>query len=104
MLTTTRNEVEVVRSTILTLVGKLAMGTGLLATRRKNLEQAVGDAPGTTSPDDATKGLTALEAWLGERTRSVGAYEDRLRCDDGERGRVDAMRRQTEDVTAEHAT
>ena len=93
-----------IRLTIPTLAGKLATATGLLATKRRDLDRAVGDATGTIPPDDATNGLTTLEAWLGERTRSVGVYEDRLRRNDGERGRVDVMRREMEDAAAEHAT
>ena len=104
LLATTREEVEAMRSTIVALDGKLATAMGLLATRRQDLERAVSEAPGTALPDDATERLAALGAGVGERTRSVGVFEDRLRRDDGERSKVDVMRREMEEAAAEHAT
>ncbi|WP_237481245.1 AAA family ATPase [Lichenibacterium dinghuense] len=104
LLAITREQVETVRSNIVTLDGKLATAMGLLATRQQDLDRAVTEAPGTALPEDATERLAALDAGVGERTRSVGVFEDRLRRDDGERGKVDAMRREMEEVAAEHAT
>ena len=104
LLATTKEEVEAVRSNIVTLDGKLATAMGLLNTRQQDLEQALGEAPRTALPDDATERLATLDAGVSERTRSVGVFEDRLQRDDGERGKVDAMRREMEEAAAEHAT
>ena len=77
---------------------------GCSNTRQQDLEQALSEAPRTALPDDATERLATLDAGVSERTRSVGVFEDRLQRDDGERGKVDAMRREMEGAAAEHAT
>ena len=104
LLATTNEQVEAVRSTIATLDNAYSLAAGLLATRRQDFERAVQDAPETTVPEDAPDRLLALEGALSERIRQIGVYEDRLRRDDGERSRGDAIRQEWDEAKAEHAT
>ncbi len=94
LLPVTTVEVEELRSTITTLADAFRTAAGLLATRRQDLERLAREAPGTLLPEDASERLAELEGTVGERTRQIGVFEDRLRRDDGERSRGDAIRQE----------
>ncbi|MGI3904008.1 MAG: AAA family ATPase [Janthinobacterium lividum] len=104
LLASTTAEVEELRSTITTLEDAFRSVAGLLATRRQDLDRVVLEAIGTPLPDDAVEQLAVLEETVGERTRQIGGLEDRLRRDDGERSRGDAIRQECNDARAEHET
>ena len=73
LLATTKEEVEAVRSNIVTLDGKLATAMGLLNTRQQDLEQALGEAPRTALPDDATERLATLDAGTASSATTASA-------------------------------
>ncbi len=104
VLATDAEAVASTRSRVAELAEALRDAEGTLGTRCRDLEQARVEATGTTVPDDAADRLRVLDDGIAGHTRQVGVHEDRIRRDDGERGRADAMMAELEAVAAEHTT
>ena len=104
LLAITSEQAEELRTALTVLEDGLRTATGLLFTRRQDLERVAREASGTALPDDAADRLLALEDTVDERIRQIGVAEDRMRRDDGERGKVDALRTEMDGAAADHAT
>ena len=104
VLGTDAEVVATTRSRIAEGADALRDAEGTLATRSRDLESARVEAGGATVPDDAADRLRALNEEVDGRTRQLGVHEDRIRRDDGERGKAGAMQAEMDAAEVEHAT
>lgn len=104
VLGTDAEVVAATRSGIAGLANALRDAEGTLATRCRDVELARVEAEGAAVPDDAVDRLRDLDEGVEGYTRQLGVQENRIRRDDGERGKAGAMQAEMDAAAAGHAT
>ena len=101
ILGTDATAVAAARSRVAELAEVLRDAEGTLGTRCRDSDLARVEAEGSTVPDDAADRFRVLDEGVAGQTRQLGVHEDRLRRDDGERGKAGAMQAEMDAAAAE---